>query len=182
MKILTDFRGSSSGRYNEKRDTHGCGCLFFGRDDRIRTCGLFVPNEARYQTALHLDILSLCSLFRLQERWVGGYPACGARNALARRWLRRISTATPFRTPCIRHRRRSCAKPERSALPNCATSRYVVVKDWCNAEQRTNAELGENGNAILVGAATKVGARRNKGPPHCATSRYVVVSVKAYLL
>ena len=27
----------------------------FGRDDRIRTCGLFVPNEARYQTALHLD-------------------------------------------------------------------------------------------------------------------------------
>ncbi len=26
-----------------------------GRDDRIRTCGLFVPNEARYQTALHLD-------------------------------------------------------------------------------------------------------------------------------
>ena len=26
-----------------------------GRDDRIRTCGLFVPNEARYQAALHPD-------------------------------------------------------------------------------------------------------------------------------
>ena len=24
-----------------------------GRDDRIRTCGLFVPNEARYQTVPH---------------------------------------------------------------------------------------------------------------------------------
>ncbi len=23
------------------------------RDDKIRTCGLFVPNEARYRTALH---------------------------------------------------------------------------------------------------------------------------------
>lgn len=23
-----------------------------GRDDRIRTCGLLVPNQARYQTAL----------------------------------------------------------------------------------------------------------------------------------
>ena len=27
-----------------------------GRDDRIRTCGLFVPNEARYQTVPHPDI------------------------------------------------------------------------------------------------------------------------------
>ena len=26
-----------------------------GRDDRIRTCGLFVPNEARYQTVPHPD-------------------------------------------------------------------------------------------------------------------------------
>ena len=32
------------------------GALSLGRDDRIRTCGLFVPNEARYQTALHLDV------------------------------------------------------------------------------------------------------------------------------
>ena len=31
-------------------------------------------------------------------------------------FARRISTAAPFRTPCIRRRRRSCSKPERSAL------------------------------------------------------------------
>ena len=29
--------------------------LLFGRGDRIRTCDLFVPNEARYQTAPHLE-------------------------------------------------------------------------------------------------------------------------------
>ena len=27
--------------------------LLFCRDDKIRTCGLFVPNEARYRAALH---------------------------------------------------------------------------------------------------------------------------------
>lgn len=27
------------------------------RADRIRTCDLFVPNEARYQTALQLDVM-----------------------------------------------------------------------------------------------------------------------------
>ena len=26
-----------------------------GRDDRVRTCGLIVPNDARYQTAPHPD-------------------------------------------------------------------------------------------------------------------------------
>ena len=28
-----------------------------GRGDRIRTCGLVVPNDARYQAALHPDVL-----------------------------------------------------------------------------------------------------------------------------
>ena len=27
----------------------------FGRDDRIRTCGPLVPNQMRYQAALHPD-------------------------------------------------------------------------------------------------------------------------------
>ncbi|GEM_PF-6005963 len=27
--------------------------VFLSRDDKIRTCDLFVPNEARYQAALH---------------------------------------------------------------------------------------------------------------------------------
>ena len=33
-----------------------------GRDDRIRTCDLIVPNDARYQTVLHPDrkILYAC--------------------------------------------------------------------------------------------------------------------------
>ena len=30
--------------------------VFFGRGDGIRTHDFFVPNEARYQTALHPDI------------------------------------------------------------------------------------------------------------------------------
>ncbi len=29
------------------------------RDDRIRTCGPFVPNEVRYQAALHPDRLTV---------------------------------------------------------------------------------------------------------------------------
>ena len=27
-------------------------CVMYGRGDRIRTCDLLVPNQARYQTAL----------------------------------------------------------------------------------------------------------------------------------
>ena len=35
----------------------GSGSLIYenGRDDRIRTCGLIVPNDARYQTVPHPD-------------------------------------------------------------------------------------------------------------------------------
>ena len=29
------------------------------RDDRIRTCGPFVPNEVRYQTAPHPGLITL---------------------------------------------------------------------------------------------------------------------------
>lgn len=39
-----------------------------GRADRIRTCGLFVPNEARYQTALQLVVCWLLSLTRSAGR------------------------------------------------------------------------------------------------------------------
>ena len=31
---------------------------FLSRADRIRTCDLFVPNEARYQPALQLDVVA----------------------------------------------------------------------------------------------------------------------------
>ena len=37
----------TAGEYRKKKN----------RADRIRTCDLFVPNEARYQTALQLDVV-----------------------------------------------------------------------------------------------------------------------------
>ena len=37
---------------NEKRTCISKFLVFHGRGDRIRTCGLLVPNQARYQTAL----------------------------------------------------------------------------------------------------------------------------------
>ncbi len=42
------------------------GSIFFGRGDRIRTCGLCVPNAALYQTEPHLDKLlnfAYCKFF-----------------------------------------------------------------------------------------------------------------------
>ena len=68
-------------RIRNKKEGVGIRLLpLFGRDDRIRTCGLFVPNEARYQTALHLDMkLFLCSLYCLCYPLDSGTPACGAR-------------------------------------------------------------------------------------------------------
>ncbi len=43
------------------------GLLMKYRDDRIRTCGPFVPNEVRYQAALHPASLSLEVLVRKIE-------------------------------------------------------------------------------------------------------------------
>lgn len=40
---------------NKKTDPQGV-YFFIGRGDRIRTCGLHVPNVALYQTEPHLDI------------------------------------------------------------------------------------------------------------------------------
>ncbi len=34
--------------------------IFLCRDDKIRTCGLFVPNEARYRAALHPEPVCGC--------------------------------------------------------------------------------------------------------------------------
>ena len=40
-------------RSKAKKSADGCRLIFLCRDDKIRTCGLFVPNEARYRAALH---------------------------------------------------------------------------------------------------------------------------------
>ena len=54
----------------EKRKT-ACRTRRFGRGDKIRTCDLLVPNQARYQTALHLGL----------EPMIGFEPmTCGLRN------------------------------------------------------------------------------------------------------
>ena len=90
------------------------------------------PMRAVGQTALHLD-MELKNAPKVLVVWggadgkCGAAPACGVRNAYARCSLRRISTATPFRTPCIRRRRRSCSKPKRGAerLVVCASRSCV---------------------------------------------------------
>ena len=40
-------------KINKKRSLITNSSFGYGRDDKIRTCGLFVPNEARYRAALH---------------------------------------------------------------------------------------------------------------------------------
>ena len=43
---------------HDKRDTHEGYPFYHGRSGGIRTRGLLVPNQTRYQTALHLDVVS----------------------------------------------------------------------------------------------------------------------------
>ena len=58
-KIFDRFLGH--GRYRHKKTAQEIPELFFiGRDDKIRTCGLFVPNEARYRAALHPETVLRC--------------------------------------------------------------------------------------------------------------------------
>ena len=54
----------------------GSGSLIYenGRDDRIRTCGLIVPNDARYQTVPHPDMDSIVMGFAF---FVKPYPQGG---------------------------------------------------------------------------------------------------------
>ena len=40
-------------KINKKTTRMTIQAVFQSRDDKIRTCGLFVPNEARYRAALH---------------------------------------------------------------------------------------------------------------------------------
>ena len=56
----------------------GSGSLIYenGRDDRIRTCGLIVPNDARYQTVPHPDIESILTVFGVFVK----YPTVNAKE------------------------------------------------------------------------------------------------------
>ena len=77
--VRDERRRGETTQLNEKQEMGKCPSPAFGRDDRIRTCGLFVPNEARYQTALHLDIY-FCTNAHLGE-WRDSDILVGATNA-----------------------------------------------------------------------------------------------------
>ena len=98
---------------------------FVGRDNRIWTCGLFVPNEARYQTALYPEIkysvfsISPCLWDNMWSKLVWPHVFCfSIRHKVAvLKGLREFGgLLMNWIVPC----------PERSALPNCATSRYKI--------------------------------------------------------
>ena len=46
-------------RSKAKKSADNRRLIFLCRDDKIRTCGLFVPNEARYRAALHPETFAL---------------------------------------------------------------------------------------------------------------------------
>lgn len=46
IEVLKHRKATQSGGFN------------YGRDDRIRTCGLLLPKQALHQTELHLVILN----------------------------------------------------------------------------------------------------------------------------
>ena len=43
------------GIFKQKKQEQKFLLLLYGRGDKIRTCDPIVPNDVRYQTALHLD-------------------------------------------------------------------------------------------------------------------------------
>jgi hypothetical protein len=49
--VVTGFEPAAAGGLAPQ--AYAIGILKMSRGDRIRTCGLFVPNEARYRAALH---------------------------------------------------------------------------------------------------------------------------------
>ena len=111
------------------------------------------PKASALPTAPHLDrLLFLETKIIKALLWS---PSCGARNAYARFVLRRISTAAPFRAPCIRHRRRSHSKPKASALP---TAPHLVM--WENGQRPFSRGGNTVRDCLYLGAAP------------CATPRY----------
>ena len=90
---------------------HDCGCRLEpekkNRADRIRTCDLFVPNEARYQPALQLAVLES----RGNYTWKIGFGKykiiCYAKNSIKNTaWL-----LMPRGIPVISHRKQEKREP-----------------------------------------------------------------------
>ena len=88
-----------------------------GRSDRIRTCDILLPKQARYRTALHPEILSFI-VFAIAR----GAPCCRFRIARRLRCTLVLLRRRPLLIPrCIRPRRRS------GTSPICATPRSVLL-------------------------------------------------------
>ena len=86
--------------------------FFHGRGDRIRTCGLCVPNAALYQTEPRLDILIFnCACLKLMKPNRAATPLTLAvpDAFFGNKCLKSPSTAAPFRPPCFVHRTRSAS-------------------------------------------------------------------------
>ena len=123
---LTAF-GTRDRRFNPPTKTRekaptSVGAFSLGRDDRIRTCGLFVPNEARYQTALYPEIKYLvfsifpCLWDNMWSKLVWPHVFC----FLSRRKVAVLKGLCEFGLILMNW---IVQCPERSALPNCAISR-----------------------------------------------------------
>ena len=100
--------------------------VFDGRDNRIWTCGLFVPNEARYQTALYPDIKYLvfsifpCLWDNMWSKLVWPHVFCFSirhKVAVLKGLWEFGGYLMNWIVPC----------PERSALPSWATSRKLLI-------------------------------------------------------
>ena len=136
-KCLRHFRGSSSPSITtNKKAIHDRWMAFLvvemtGFEPAASSSRTKRATKLRYISILDCTGGKRCSLCGAAQtvRAVQS-PACGARNACARCSLRRISTATPLPPRCIRHRRRSDAKPERSA-------ERLVVCACCSCVRRS---------------------------------------------
>ena len=77
-----------------------------GRGDRIRTCGILVPNQARYQTSPRLDIIGVAHTCRGIARGRCP-PSIKIKTSNIRRSITGRGNLPPyynrFRFPCQRH-------------------------------------------------------------------------------
>ena len=58
IQILLSSELAHTGAFEHNKRESQQETLFYGRDDRIRTCDPLVPSEVRYQAALHPEMFS----------------------------------------------------------------------------------------------------------------------------
>ena len=87
-----------------------------GRSDRIRTCGILLPKQARYQLR-YTPIFLFCFFLKIFRASLLCPPSCKivAHGAAVQR--RALCFAALPQAPCICHRQRSPSSPKAGALP-----------------------------------------------------------------